>query len=173
MVKNRGKQNAIMVFFCLILIGACSAADEVKVLAGPAPNFTLEDISGKPLSLSDVKGKVVIVDFWATWCSPCLMSIPELVDLQDKYRAKGLVVVGISVDDDDKISKGELLAFKEKMRINYPILRANNKVYEDYFGRTSGFSIPTLFVIDREGKVRDRLVGFAPGVVERSVKNLL
>jgi peroxiredoxin len=100
------------------------------------------------------------------------MSIPELVDLQEKYKAKGLVVVGISVDDE-KVSKGELAAFKEKMRINYPILRANDKVYVDYFGRTSGFSIPTLFVIDREGKVRNRLVGFEPGVVEKSVQSLL
>lgn len=172
MVKSRRVRQWIVVFFSLALIGACSTAEDVKVLAGPAPNFTLEDISGKPLSLNDIKGKVVIVDFWATWCGPCVMSIPELIDLQDKYKSKGLVVIGISVDDE-KVSKGELLAFKEKMRINYQILRANNKVYEDYFGRTSGFSIPTLFVIDREGKVRDRFVGFTPGVVEKSVKGLL
>lgn len=172
MVKNRRIRNWIMVFSCLVLISACSTTDEGKVLVGPAPNFKLEDISGKSLSLSEIKGKVVIVDFWATWCGPCLMSIPELVDLQEKYKAQGLMVVGISVDDD-KVSKGELIAFKEKMRINYPILRANNKVYEDYFGRASGFSIPTLFVIDREGKVRDRLVGFRPGLVEKSVQSLL
>jgi cytochrome c biogenesis protein CcmG/thiol:disulfide interchange protein DsbE len=172
MVKNKKIRDLIMVFFCLILIGACSTAEEGKVLAGPAPNFTLEDISGKSLTLTDVKGKVVIVDFWATWCTPCLMSIPELVDLQEKYKAKGLMVVGISVDDE-KVSKGELVAFKQKMRINYPILRANNKVFEDYFGRTSGFSIPTMFLIDREGKVRDRFVGFRPGIVEKSVQGLL
>jgi thiol-disulfide isomerase/thioredoxin len=172
MAKNRKMRDLFMVLFCLIVISGCGTTDDGKVLAGPAPNFTLEDISGKPLSLNDVKGKVVIVDFWATWCGPCLMSIPELVDLQEKYKGKGLVIVGISVDDD-KVSKGELVAFKEKMRINYPILRANNKVYEDYFGRTSGFPIPTLFVIDREGKVRDRLVGFRPGVVEKSVQSLL
>jgi cytochrome c biogenesis protein CcmG, thiol:disulfide interchange protein DsbE len=171
MVRKLKMRNVIIMFFCLVVISACSTTDEGKVLAGPAPNFTLEDISGKSLSLSDVKGKVVLVDFWATWCGPCRMSIPELVDLQEKYRGKGLVVVGISVDDE-KVSKGELVAFKEKMRINYPILRANDKVYVDYFGRASGFSIPTLFVIDREGKVRNRLVGFEPGVVEKSVRNL-
>ena len=172
MMINTRMRNLIMGLFCFILISGCSTTDDGKVLVGPAPNFMLEDISGKSLSLNDIKGKVVIVDFWATWCGPCLQSIPELVDLQDKYKAKGLVVVGISVDDD-KVSKGELVAFKEKMRINYQILRANNKVYEDYFGRTSGFSIPTLLVIDREGKVRDRLVGFRPGVVEKSVQSLL
>ena len=171
-MENRRTRNLVMVLFCLFLIGACSVADEGKVLVGPAPNFVLEDISGRHLSLNDVKGKIVIVDFWATWCGPCLNSIPELVDLQEKYKAKGLVVVGISVDDE-KVSKGELIAFKEKMRINYPILRANDKVYVDYFGRTSGFSIPTLFVIDREGKVRERLVGFRPGLVEKSVQSLL
>jgi len=172
MVKNRRMRNLIVVLFCFILISACSTSDDGKVLAGPAPDFMLEDISGQPLSLSDIRGKVVIVDFWATWCGPCVMSIPELVDLQEKYKAKGLVVLGISVDDD-KVSKEELLAFKKKMRIIYPILRANNKVFEDYFGRTSGFSIPTLFVIDREGKVRDRFVGFKPGAVEKSVQSLL
>ena len=172
MVKNIGMRSLIMVFLCLALVSACSTTEDVKVLTGPAPNFILEDISGKPLSLGDVKGKVVIVDFWATWCGPCGMSIPELDDLQEKYKAKGLVVVGISVDDD-KVSQGELAAFKEKMRINYPILRANDKVYVDYFGRTSGFSIPTLFVIDREGKIRNRLVGFEPGVIEKSVRSLL
>jgi peroxiredoxin len=158
-----------MIFLCLAILSACSTTD----LVGPAPDFTLEDISGKSLSLSDVKGKVVIVDFWATWCKPCLMSIPELVDLQTKYKAKGLVVVGISVDDEKDVSKGMLVAFKEEKRINYPILRANDKVYMDYFGRTKGFSIPTLFVIDREGKVRNRFVGFEPGVVEKSVQSLL
>jgi len=172
MKKKSGIRNGIVIFFCVMIISACSTADDVKVLAGPAPDFMLEDISGKSLSLSDVRGKVVIVDFWATWCGPCVMSIPELVDLQEKYKDKGLVVVGISVDDD-KVSKGELLAFKEKMRIIYPILRANNKVFEDYFGRTKGFSIPTLFVIDREGKVRDRFVGYKPGAVEKSVQSLL
>ena len=172
MKKKSGIRNGIVIFFCVMIISACSTADDVKVLAGPAPDFMLEDISGKSLSLSDIRGKVVIVDFWATWCGPCVMSIPELVDLQEKYKDKGLVVVGISVDDD-KVSKGELLAFKEKMRIIYPIVRANNKVFEDYFGRTKGFSIPTLFVIDREGKVRDRFVGYKPGAVEKSVQSLL
>jgi thiol-disulfide isomerase/thioredoxin len=117
MVKNSMMRTVIIAFFCFVVVSACGTTDDGKVLAGPAPNFTLEDITGKPLSLNDVKGKVVIVDFWATWCGPCLMSIPELVDLQEKYKAKGLVIVGISVDDD-KVSKGELVAFKEKMRIN-------------------------------------------------------
>ena len=172
MAKSRKARTVLMVLFCLFLIGGCGTSDDGKVLAGPAPNFMLEDLSGKSFSLSDIKGQVVIVDFWATWCGPCVMSIPELVDLQEKYEGKGLVVIGISVDDD-RVSKGDLLAFREKMRINYRILRANNKVYEDYFGGTSGFSIPTLFVIDREGKVRNRLVGFTPGAVEKSVQSLL
>lgn len=171
MVKNRSARNLTFIVFCLMLVGSCQAIEEGKVLTGPAPDFKLEDISGKTLSLSDVKGKVVLVDFWATWCSPCLMSIPELVDLQGKYKSKGLVIVGINVDDE-KVSKAELLAFKQKMGINYPILRANDKVYMDYFGRTSGFSIPALFVVDREGKVRDRFVGYKPGLVEKSIQSL-
>jgi thiol-disulfide isomerase/thioredoxin len=70
MANNRKMRNLLMVLFCLIVISACSTTEEGKVLVGPAPNFMLEDISGKSLSLSEIKGKVVIVDFWATWCGP-------------------------------------------------------------------------------------------------------
>jgi thiol-disulfide isomerase/thioredoxin len=141
--------------------------------SGPvAPDFTLQDLSGKMTSLSQFAGKVIILDFWATWCPPCRMSIPELVKLQERYAEKGLVVIGISLDDPLQFPNAYLNAFKEKFKINYQILRYNGGVIGDYFGSESP-AIPTLFVIDRELKIRDKLVGFSPGALQRSLEKLM
>ena len=137
-----------------------------------APDFTLQDTSGNPVTLKDLRGKYVIIDFWATWCPPCLMSIPELTDLYKKYSPKGLVVLGISLDDPQKVDSRALSAFKDKHRIAYTILRANEKVIMDY-AKSDGMSIPTMFFVDREGRIVEKLVGFAPGRVEKSIQKLL
>ena len=140
---------------------------------GPeAPDFTLQDLSGEPVSLRQHKGQIVLLDFWATWCAPCRRSIPELVRIQEKYRDQGLVVLGISVDDLQRTSVGTLLAFKKQYNINYSILLANRNVTRAYFGNGQ-MPIPTLFVIDREGEVVDSIVGNDPRAVERSLSQLL
>lgn len=137
-----------------------------------APGFTLRDLSGNEVSLKQYKDKVVLLDFWATWCPPCRRSIPELVDLQKKYLDQGLVILGISTDDPRRTGDKSLLAFKEHYKINYRILRADSSVTMDYFG-TGSMAIPTLFIIDREGGVVTKIVGFQPGIVEKKVKNIL
>jgi thiol-disulfide isomerase/thioredoxin len=139
----------------------------------PAPDFQLEELSGARISLKKLIGHVVILDFWATWCPPCLMTIPELVDLQKKYKDKGLSVVGISVDDPRKVTNGDLAAFKEAKNINYSIVRADAKVMQDYFAGDDRMAIPTMFLIDRHGKIIEKKVGFVPGSLEKSVKKLL
>ncbi len=139
----------------------------------PAPDFLLEDISGGKVSLKGLRGKVVIIDFWATWCPPCLMSIPELVGLQEKYRENGLTIVGISVDDPGQVSDRDLAAFMEKTRINYPVARVNGRVLRDYFSNDGNMAIPTMFLVDRQGMMVEKKVGFAPGSVEKSIKKLL
>jgi cytochrome c biogenesis protein CcmG, thiol:disulfide interchange protein DsbE len=150
--------------FTVIFLASYSNASEKKV---KAPDFTLVDISGKSVSLSQYLGKIVIIDFWATWCPPCRMSIPELVQLQNKYREKGLVILGISFDSAD--TKNDYLsAFKEKYKINYTVLRADDKTTEKYFGG-SQIDIPTLFIIDRGGMVVDMHSGYSPGAVEKSL----
>jgi cytochrome c biogenesis protein CcmG, thiol:disulfide interchange protein DsbE len=136
-----------------------------------APDFTLKDLSGKDVSLSQYAGSVVVLDFWATWCPFCLMSIPELVKLQDAYREKGLVVLGISVDSSDT-KDASLSSFKEKYKINYTILRADQKITRKYFG-DSDIGIPILFIVNREGMVVDMLSGYSPGAVEKSLKKIL
>ena len=137
-----------------------------------ATDFTLEDLSGNFVSLKQYKGNIILLDFWATWCPPCLISIPELVDIQRKYKDKGLIILGISTDDPRKASDKSLLGFKKRYKINYSILRADYDVTMDYFGPTN-MAIPTLFVVDRKGKVVDSIVGYAPGATERSLQKLL
>ena len=139
----------------------------------PAPDFLLQEISGTKVSLKGLKGKVVIIDFWATWCPPCLMSIPELVGLQEKYGQNGLTIVGISVDDPGQVSDTDLTAFTEKRKMNYPVVRADERVLRDYFANEESMAIPTMFLIDRQGMITEKKVGFAPGSVEKAIKKLL
>ena len=160
----------ISLILCLLLQG-CD--QEVEYEEQSAPNFTLQDLSGNEVSLRQHKGQVVLLDFWATWCAPCRRSIPELVDIQEKYRDQGLVILGISTDDPRKTGIRSLLAFKKQYKINYSILLASRNVTTAYFGAGQQMPIPTLFVIDREGRVVDSIVGYAPGAVERSLKELL
>jgi cytochrome c biogenesis protein CcmG, thiol:disulfide interchange protein DsbE len=168
-IKNPAKIFLLLLFFLITLLGnfiANAAAKDVK-----APDFTLSDLSGKSVSLYQHLGKVVVLDFWATWCPPCRMSIPELVKLQEKYREKGLVIIGVSLDDPNT-KNAYLESFREKYKINYTILRGDDEATEKYFGR-SQFSIPTLFIINRDGMVTDMFSGYSPGAVEKSLEKIL
>ncbi len=120
-----------------------------------APAFTLKDVNGKKVSLSSFKGKVVIVDFWATWCPPWRKSIPDLIDLQKKYKNK-IAVIGISVDMD---TKADVAPFVKKNKINYKILYATPEVVQDY-GNID--AIPTSFLIDQDGNIVTQHVGLTP-----------
>lgn len=137
-----------------------------------APDFRLLDLEGRIVSLNEHRGRVVLLDFWATWCAPCRLSIPELNRLQEKYREKGVVVLGISMDDPREYPDSYLWAFKEKYKINYRILRYTPKVVREYFAKEN-MAIPTLFVIDKKGRIRDKIVGFNPKAVEKSLLGVL
>lgn len=144
-----------------------------EVGAGPmAPDFSLKDLSGKEVTLKQYRGSVVILDFWASWCPPCRAAIPELVGLQEKYKKKGLVILGISLDNPKRVNDKYLQAFGERFKINYPIMRFNLDVVENYFGRQAP-SLPTMYVIDREGQVRDRIEGLDPDALNKSVESLI
>ena len=137
-----------------------------------APDFSLSDLSGRLISLEQYRGKVVILDFWATWCMPCRVSIPELGKLHEKYRDKGLVVLGISMDDQEQFTDAYLRDFKDKFGIKYKILRYNLSVLKDYFGE-GNIAIPTMFLIDRRGTIREKIVGYRPDVLNKSLVELL
>lgn len=113
-----------------------------------APDFALKSTDGKFIKLSDYKGKVVILDFWATWCPPCKKGIPDLIELKKEYGKKGLEVIGISVDDQKSIE--QVPSFAKNMNINYPVVYADSKVTENYGGIAS---IPTSVIIDKNGNI--------------------
>ncbi len=118
-----------------------------------APAWTLKDVNGRPVSFSQFKGKVVVLDFWATWCPPCRSEIPGYVKLQEKYKDQGLVIIGVSVDQD---GPAVVKKFAADFHMNYPVVMADDSVVQA-FGNPD--AIPTTFIIDRDGKIRDKKVG--------------
>ena len=152
----------------VLILGCRNNADSSKT----APDFTLKDLSGNSVSLQQYRGKVVLLDFWATWCQPCRYSIPELVELQDKYKDRGLVVIGISVDNPLQVNNNYISAFKEKYKVNYTILRADQETTVKYFGN-GNYAIPTMFFINRDGMIVNKRMGFIPGAVEKSLAKIL
>lgn len=133
----------------------------------PAPDFTLSDLAGRSVRLSDFKGKIVFVDFWATWCPPCRKEIPHLKDLAQHYKEQGVVVLGVSVDEG---GRAVVEPFVKENEITYPILIGGDSPLDGY----SVESIPTLYVINREGLVVARHVGYQPyEQLEETAKSLL
>jgi cytochrome c biogenesis protein CcmG/thiol:disulfide interchange protein DsbE len=122
--------------------------------ANQAPAFALKSASdGKVMKLSDLKGKVVVVDFWATWCPPCRAEIPDFVALQKQYGPKGLQIVGVSVD---KGGTDGVVKFMKENHINYPILMSDSATEAAYGGIRA---IPTTFLIDKKGNLVHKFIG--------------
>ncbi len=119
--------------------------------AKPAPDFSLTDLSGRALKLSDYRGKVVVLDFWATWCDPCKEEIPHFIALQQKYPEQ-LQLIGLSLDDDEK----PVRAFQQQYRMNYPVALATPALAGQYGGI---LGLPVTFVIDRTGHIAARHIG--------------
>jgi peroxiredoxin len=122
-------------------------------LPRPAPDFSLKDLDGKTYNLSDYRGKVVVLNFWATWCPPCVKEIPEYVELQQEFAAKGVQFIGVALDDE---GSAKVKPWLVKHPVTYPILLPDTKVVNNY-GDLS--SIPVTFVIDRKGMIRASYVG--------------
>jgi peroxiredoxin len=134
----------------------------------PAPAWQLKDVNGNTVSSDDFKGKVVVLDFWATWCPPCRAEIPGYVDLYRKYGKDGLVVVGVSLDEGGPTVVKDFVA---KFGVSYPIVMGDETV-QKAFGGMEG--IPTTFLIDRAGQIRDRKMGAEPASeYEKKVAALL
>jgi len=134
-----------------------------------APNFSLKDLNGNKLDLADYKGKVVLLDFWATWCGPCRIEIPGFVELQERYRNRGLAVIGVLSQDDPS----NVPAFYQEFKMNYPVALGDDD------GKVAGlydccFGLPTTFVIGRDGRIYATHEGAAPeSYFQNEVKELL
>lgn len=125
----------------------------------PAPDFELNDPQGKTNRLSDHKGKVVLIDFWATWCAPCRRELPLIQRIYDRYKDEGLVVLAISVDRQ----RGIVSSYMWENGYTFPVLLADSQVRLTYKVR----GIPALYLIDRQGSVRFYQRGFKPGLEEK------
>ena len=154
---------------CLIAAPAFAQQPTIRFVRNPdpAPEFKMSTLDGKPLSLADYKSKVILLNFWATWCGPCRMEIPDLVELQNKYKDQ-LQIIGLVVDDDDEDA---VKKFAEKFGINYPVAMAPNELRMEYGGIPA---LPTSFVLDGEGRVVQKHEGLRdPVLYEVEIRSLL
>jgi len=152
-----------------LAVGA--AGPEAKKKAPPkkmAPAFTLKDSDGKTVNLSDYKGKVVLINFWATWCGPCKIEIPWFIDFETRYKSKGFAVLGIAMDDEGWEVVKPYLA---KNKINYRILGGNEKLAESWGGVES---LPTTFIVAKDGSIYKQHVGLvSKDDYEKDIRKLL
>ena len=156
-------------FVCMLAKPALAQQPTIRLVRNPdpAPAFQLDMLDGKPLRVADYKGKVILLNFWATWCGPCRAEIPDLVGLQNKYKDQ-LQIIGLVVDDDDREA---IRKFVEKFRINYPVAIATDELRNDYGGIPA---LPTSFVLDAEGRVVQKHEGLRdPVLYEVEIRSLL
>jgi cytochrome c biogenesis protein CcmG/thiol:disulfide interchange protein DsbE len=145
-----------------------AAAMHPPAKRNPAPDFTLRDAGGKPLKLSDYRGKVVLLNFWATWCPPCKAEIPWFIEFQKTYKDKGFTVIGVSLDED---GWDVVKPYLERSRINYPVVVGDAQVEQHYGGLES---LPTTFIIDREGRIADVHIGLVTkNIYEEQIRSLV
>jgi len=155
-------------FYLAFALGLFALASQIPLAADVAPAWELKDLNGNSVKLSDFKGKVIVLDFWATWCPPCREEIPNFIALQEKYRKQGLVVIGVSLDEG---GPAVVTSFVKAHKVNYPIVLGDVDVAEQY-DSTGG--IPITVVIDRKGNIVSKHLGLtAPEVFESEIKSAL
>lgn len=133
-----------------------------------APDFVLKDVAGHDVHLSDFRGQVVVLNFWATWCQPCRIEIPWFNDIYDHYHDKGVVLLGISMDDG---GAKDVEPFLKEMPIHYPVVIGTEEVAEKYGGI---FGIPTTIIIGRDGTIATKHLGLTDkDEIENGIKRLL
>jgi peroxiredoxin len=159
-VKRRTLFALIIIFFAAL--SGCEKAPRPP--EGTAPEFVLKDTGGKSVRLSDYRGKVVLLEFWATWCPPCKLAIPDLNELHERYKGKDFALLSISVDD----SLDTLKPFVEEYGIKFPVL-VNDAEVERLYGI---INIPATLIIDKEGNIAGKHLGYVPGTKEMLTKEI-
>jgi len=155
----------ITVGIALVMTAACVKSSALEI-GGPAKDFTLKDVDGNTVKLSDFKGKAVILNFFASWCPPCRHEVPDFMELQKSYGDKGVIFIGVALEN-----LNDAKSFKESLGINYPILVDDGKVSSDYGPIRS---IPTTFIMDKDMKIVKFYIGSrSKDVFESDIKELL
>lgn len=169
-------KNMLLIALSIFMVAGCDAAKpgikqglKPKESASAAPDFNLTTVvEGNKITLSALKGKVVIINFWATWCRPCRKEIPGFIKIYERYKTKEVEIIGISLD---RMSGGDMASFIQQYNINYPVVFGDNKVTEDYGGIRA---IPTTFIVDKKGTIRSKHIGYtSQEVFEEEIEKLL
>ncbi len=165
------KLNFIRIFSSIFLLSIYLLASTAMAeeISGPAPNFTLKSRSGENLKLSEYRGEVVMINFWASWCGPCRQEMPLLEQLYTRYSPLGFTILGINVEEDSKLAEKLL----EEIPVNFPILfDTENAVSEKY----NVVAMPSTIMVDRDGNMRYLHLGYMPGYevdYEKQIKELI
>ena len=165
--KNQWLKASLVVALLALASGCARSTSEVPstdngAKGTPAPAVSFENLDGQTVNLSQYRGKVVLVNFWATWCEPCRSEIPELIEFQKEYASKGFTVLGVAMDQEGKsvvapfVEKQQFDVNGQKMTMNYPIVLGNEKIATQFGGI---IGMPTTFVISKDGKVVKRVIG--------------
>jgi peroxiredoxin len=166
------RRSAILAIGAALLLSLNSAPRANAQTRRPAviriaPDFSRQDLNRGTVSLAALRGKVVLLNFWATWCEPCLNEVPRFAEWQEKYGSGGLQIVGVSMDDDEP----PVAAFYREHKLNYPVVMGDEKLGELYGGV---LGLPVTFLIDRRGKIRFRHDGETDlNLIEREIRKLL
>jgi cytochrome c biogenesis protein CcmG/thiol:disulfide interchange protein DsbE len=161
-------QYFFILYFCFLwvfLLPHCSK-DGKATSPALAPDFTLKTVDGQDMTLSKLKGKVVLLDFWATWCAPCREAIPHLINLQKTYQEKGFEVIGMNMDRGNAET---VRRFVKSMDIPYPITLTSEEVSRNY----GVAGLPTTILIDKAGKIRQKFLGFTSEISKQLTSTIV
>lgn len=139
----------------LLIIGCATGSEPIAAVSEAAPDFQLQNLDGQPISLSDFKGKPVLINFWATWCGPCVSEMPYIQEIHEEWPDKGLVVLAINIGD----SSSEVEQFLQNHNLSLPVLLDTKKVVAQ---RYSIRAIPTTFFLDKDGMIQVKVIGAFP-----------
>lgn len=168
-MTKSGFLRILLVSMAVSFLSVSGQVDAAPRIGQPSPNFKTVSTSGQSISQDNYRGRVLILDFFATWCQPCRQSIPHLVEMNRKYGRQGLQILGLSVDEDGERA---VKAFTNEFRVNYPLALAGDAVTADFGVR----SVPVMYLIDKKGNIAEVYRGYSDEkgrAVEQSIKRLL
>ncbi len=174
-MKNIYALSGLLILVTVFVAGCGDVSDQASTEAAaaasprePAPDFTLKDIEDRDVRLSDYEGKVVLLNFWATWCGPCKIEMPWFVEFQQKYKDRGFSVIAVSMDEE---GWDVVRPFLEDLKPNFPVVIGNDEMGDEFGGVVA---LPTTFIIDKEGKIASSHQGLvSKGDYEEEIEELL